>query len=213
DAETGAVLSTFPTVRPVVADVALVDTDYDGLVDRGYAADLGGNVYRIDFESGTTSGTGVWAMNLFANLGPRKIFYAPDVVVTKNYAVVLVGTGDREKPLDATTSERFFSLFDEQPAKGLLAGFTPIAIAELVSQSSFTTPSAVRGCYVALDPAGEKVVNSPVTAGGVTYFSTNKPTSSSGNSCTGNLGEAKVYGVPLMCKTPKSQVLLGGGLP
>lgn len=213
DAETGVLLANFPTTRPVVADVALVDTDYDGLVDRGYAADLGGNVYRIDFEAGTSSGTGVWAMKTFANLGARKIFYAPDVVVTKNYAVVLVGTGDREKPLDKTTDERFFSLFDDNPAKGLPAGFTPISISNVVPQSSFTTPSAVRGCYVALDPAGEKVVNSPVTAGGVTYFSTNRPSSSTGNSCTGNLGEAKVYGVPLMCKTPKSQVLLGGGLP
>jgi len=64
-----------------------------------------------------------------------------------------------------------------------------------------------------MDPAGEKVVNSAVTAGGVTYFSTNRPTPASNNSCTGNLGEAKVYGVPLMCREPKSQVLLGGGLP
>ena len=35
-------------------DVAVVDTDYDGYVDRAYAADTGGNVYRIDFEVAKT---------------------------------------------------------------------------------------------------------------------------------------------------------------
>src|SRR5258708_24719656 len=34
----------------IPADVALLDVDADGFVDRAYAADLGGNIWRVDFE-------------------------------------------------------------------------------------------------------------------------------------------------------------------
>jgi type IV pilus assembly protein PilY1 len=67
---------------------------------------------------------------------------------------------------------------------------------------------------------GEKVVNSPLTVAGITYFSTNKPKASSGT-CDVNLGEARAYGVSFYGGTPnKTQPdgtigtpLTGGGLP
>ncbi len=40
--------------------------------------------------------------------GTRKVFFAPDVVITRNYSAILFGTGDREKPLIGTTNDRFF---------------------------------------------------------------------------------------------------------
>jgi type IV pilus assembly protein PilY1 len=41
DAYTGALLKTFGVTRSVPADVALVDSDFDGFIDRAYAVDLG----------------------------------------------------------------------------------------------------------------------------------------------------------------------------
>ena len=32
-------------------------------------------------------------------IGTRKVFFAADVVLTRNYSAILFGTGDREKPL------------------------------------------------------------------------------------------------------------------
>lgn len=216
DAVTGELLKKFPTSRPVPGDVALIDSDYDGLIDRGYAADLGGRIYRLDLESGSSSGRADWTLTTFADLsasGATKFFFAPDVVLTRDYAVVMIGSGDREKPLDKTTTESFFTLIDTELGKGVSDAFVPISYGELVAQQGFAAADDARGCFIPMDPAGEKVVNAAVTAGGITYFSTNRPTPPSPNSCTGTLGEAKVYGVPLICQAGQSEILKGGGLP
>jgi type IV pilus assembly protein PilY1 len=62
---------------------------------------------------------------------------------------------------------------------------------------------------------GEKVVNGATSIGGMTYFGTNRPSGAlpSGQTCTGDLGVAKSYAMPLFCVTPTSSVLHGGGLP
>jgi type IV pilus assembly protein PilY1 len=216
DAVTGALLKKFSTSRAVPGDVALIDSDYDGLIDRGYVADLAGKIYRLDLESGSSSAKADWTLTTFADLsasGATKFFFAPDVVLTRDYAVVMIGSGDREKPLDKTTSESFFTLIDRELGKGVSDAFAPITYAELVAQENFASAEEPRGCFMAMDRAGEKVVNAAVTAGGVTYFSTNRPTPPSSNSCTGTLGEAKVYGVPLICQAGQSEILKGGGLP
>jgi type IV pilus assembly protein PilY1 len=216
DAVNGQLLKQFTTSRPVPGDVALVDSDYDGLVDRGYVADLGGQIYRLDLEKGPSSAKGDWSLTTFADLGASgagKFFFAPDVVLTRDYAVVLIGSGDREKPLDKTTSNHFFTLIDTEIGKGVSDSFRPITPADLVAQENFASTTTARGCFLSLDPRGEKVVNAAVTAGGITYFSTNRPTPPSGDSCTGTLGEAKVYGMPLVCKAAQSEVLKGGGMP
>jgi type IV pilus assembly protein PilY1 len=155
--------------RSIAADVAIVDADYDGRVDRAYAVDLGGRVYRIDFESADGHAPADWTIHPVADLGGgttsgRKFFYPPDVVVTKNFTALLVGSGDREKPLRADTQDHFFQLFDRRLVKGAPALATPITWADLTAASD--TPSVDgAGCYMAL-ATGEKVVNAAVTIGG-----------------------------------------------
>ncbi|HYF58723.1 MAG TPA: PilC/PilY family type IV pilus protein [Burkholderiaceae bacterium] len=218
DALTGAVLRQLgPTERSVAADVALVDLDYDGYVDRAYAADVGGNVYRVDFESSEgPQGPGGWTLSTLARLGdpafPRKFFFAPDVVPTRSYVGVLLGSGDREKPLKAVGLDRFYVLKDPNVAKGPPpAGWTPTAD-EALRASGAPEGATERGCYVTL-ASGEKVVTGAATIAGTTYFSTNRPTPSSPLSCRANLGEARAYELPLFCGRAASQVLTGGGLP
>src|SRR5207248_1280696 len=50
----GNLVASFTTDRAVAADVTLIDRDFDGMVDHAYAADTGGNVYRIDFVDPST---------------------------------------------------------------------------------------------------------------------------------------------------------------
>jgi type IV pilus assembly protein PilY1 len=214
DALTGAGLRTLPTTRSVPASVAVQDSDFDGLVDRAYAVDTGGNVYRIDFETAAgASGAASWTITRFASLsdGSRKFFYAPDVVQTKTFTAVLVGTGDREKPLALVSADRFYTLLDYATAKGAPSAAT-ITNADLSSNGGALATGGA-GCYVSLDPRGEKVVTGAVSTGGYTYFSTNRPTPSGPNSCSTNLGVAKTYRMPLFCGVPESQELAGGGLP
>jgi len=214
DAFTGTLLKQFNTTRSVPADVALIDSDFDGYVDRAYAVDVGGNIYRIDFEKSTGFAATDWGMFTLAALtgsGTRKFFYPPDVVVTKNYTAVLAGSGDREKPLATTSSDAFFTVFDMNTSKGTPATFTTVNASNLGAVGTVEDQTA--GCYIPMSTSGEKIVNAPVSMAGITYFSTNRPAAVSTNSCSANLGVAKVYSAPLFCRVATSQTLTGGGLP
>ena len=215
DSTDGSVLRIFPTTRSVAADISMVDADFDGYVDRAYAVDVGGNLYRLDFENGANRSKDDWGMYKLAALGTtatRKFFYPPDVVVTRSFTALLLATGDREKPLAKTSADRFFTVYDTRTVTG-----TPATAPTVIKDTDLglvgSGDAMDKGCYIALDTAGEKAVNAPVTAAGITYFSTNKPIDESTNSCKSNLGEARVYSAPLFCKAATSQKLAGGGLP
>ena len=216
DAFNGNTLKTFSTSRSVPADVSLIDSDFDGYIDRAYAVDLGGMVYRIDFESGNSNGSSAWTMYAVANLGGgtttgRKFFFGPDVIVTRAFTALMFGSGDREKPLLSATQDHFFEIFDGNLGKGAPGAPTATLFADLVAASSNSNTSPP-GCYVALD-AGEKVVNAATSIGGVSYFGTNKPSALVAGSCSANLGIAKSYSMPLFCVAPTGSALAGGGLP
>jgi type IV pilus assembly protein PilY1 len=55
DADSGAIIRSFTTVRSVAADISMVDIDNDAMPDYAYAADTGGNIYRVDFMSSSRS--------------------------------------------------------------------------------------------------------------------------------------------------------------
>lgn len=214
NALTGDKIAQFNTDRSVPADVTLVDSDSDGYIDRAYAVDLGGNIYRIDFETSTSTAVSQWGIYKLAALkgsGTRKFFYAPDVVMYKSFTVVQAGSGDREKPLDKISSDAFFTVLDKNLTKGTLSGFTPVVPSNLGLVG--TTDSKANGCFINMSTAGEKIVNAPLTFLGVTYFGTNRPTPPTAGTCSANLGEAKSYAVPLLCQTPTVNKFTGGGLP
>lgn len=218
DAITGAAIKTFNTTRSVPADVTLVDSDFDGYIDRGYAVDLAGKVYRLDFETaaGSTDPDN-WSIYSVADLSGgtgtgRKFFYAPDAVVTRSFTALMVGSGDREKPLLETNQDHFFQIFDNNIQKGAPDAYVPTTWSDLLptgTQSSI----AGRGCYVPLR-RGEKVVNAATSIAGATYFGTNQPTGSlESHTCRADLGVARSYAMPLFCTTPTDTPLDGGGLP
>ena len=213
DAITGTLVKQFNTDRSVPADVSLVDSDFDGLVDRAYAVDLSGSVYRIDFETASSTAVSDWGIFKLAALkgaGTRKFFYAPDVVLSKTFAAVLVGSGDREKPLANLSSDAFFTVYDNKVTKGTTSTFSAITPSSLGRAGS--TDDLTAWCYIPMSTAGEKVINAPITVGGLTYFSTNKPKAPDAGTCSANLGDARVYSAPLFCKTATSSLLTGGGL-
>jgi type IV pilus assembly protein PilY1 len=218
DAITGSLLHTFSTTRSVAADVALMDHDRDGFVDRAYAADLGGNIYRLNFEDSTgASAVSGWSSYRVADLGDgaadaRKFFNKPDIVKTKNFTAIMLGSGDREKPLLSATQDHFFQVFDRRNAKGSPAeALTPIVFSGL-NEISGTPSYSGAGCYMTL-AQGEKVVNAATSLAGQTYFGTNRPAAPSANSCSANLGEARTYAMTQFCGAAVSSEIVGGGLP
>jgi type IV pilus assembly protein PilY1 len=218
DAFTGDLVKEFTGIgRSVAADVSLVDSDYDGYVDRVYAVDLGGQVWRMDFENKGEITPDKWSIYKLADLSGgtstgRKFFFPPSVVTTNSFTALMFGSGDREKPLLSATQDHFFSIFDRALAKGKPDDVTLITFDGLAAVTA--TPSTTgMGCYLPLQQ-GEKVVNAATTIGGKSHFGTNQPkVPDSTNSCTGDLGTARGYTMPLFCAQPTSTVYPGGGLP
>ena len=222
----------------IPADITLVDRDFDGLIDRLYAADTGGNLWRVDLQPDGTGAISTWKAYQFAALGgagasKRKFFFPPDVVLSKNFDAVVSVTGDREHPLASTTGanavvNRFYMIKDTQVGpdgstwKTVLddtAANTSAAPDMLFNATSTVYAGSLSGFYIALTGAGEKGVNSPTTFGGQVYFGTNRPagtndtvSSSPGLTCPANLGVATGYTVNFLTGTKTAKAFNGGGL-
>lgn len=212
----------------IPADITLMDRDSDGYIDRLYAADTGGNVWRVDLEP-TTAHTAPAYWNVFklAALGcwggpcsipsattQRKFFYPPEVITTSAYDAVIAGTGDREHPLYVDTAtqryNRVVMLKDTYTGKDA-TGMTAITL-PLFDATSTAYDGSGSGYMITL-AAGEKVVNAPLVTAGYVYFGTNQPTAPSANSCTSSLGLAQGYRLRPFTGQYSTVTFAGGGLP
>ncbi len=113
---------TVPTMtHSIPSDMAFLDRNSDGKIDRMYAGDMGGNVWRVDFVTTSGNTPDKWQVTKLAALGcatgicsagttPRKFFFPPTVVsigatnASGSYEAVLLGSGDREHPLINTSN-------------------------------------------------------------------------------------------------------------
>lgn len=125
---TGKLVYSFPS------DVTVLDTDFDGYVDRLYAGDTGGQMWRFcNYQSSGdlrplatplinnwqgkrmfTAGVNLSTNQDIANGGGKKIFYRPSVTYESNNVIALYfGTGDREHPLNTAVVDRFYAVYDK----------------------------------------------------------------------------------------------------
>jgi type IV pilus assembly protein PilY1 len=212
DAITGSLVRKFDGIdRSVPGGVALYDSDGDGLADRLYAGDLGGNIYRIDLGGGNPSAWGpVKKIAALGDAAGAKIFYAPEVTQAGNYVAIQFGTGDREKPLQSSgTNNRFFTVYDKGQNSAIgLSDLTSMTVAGLS-----TVPADSYGCYLNLPNTGEKVVSGVTYGSGYSFFGTNGPAASNATSCTGSMGIARSYAVSAFCGPTLINLLVGGGFP
>lgn len=241
DANTGALVATFNTDRSVAADVTLVDRDFDGLVDHAYAADTGGNLYRIDFVSPTTlaplAAPSNWTITKIAYTtgGGRKFLFGAGALATAKKVFLGLGAGDREHPLQlnypySTPVQNFFYMFIDTFNTTAAVNLDGTSLTEFnsvlqVSNCSTTLSNDALGWRLKLDAGrGEQTVTSATIFGGLVFFSTNRPIPPTPGTCNANLGEARGYAVNLLnasgavgtqalCGGALSGVFVGGGLP
>ena len=204
----------------IPSDITLMDRDSDGYTDRLYAADMGGNVWRVDLQrsGNTTNNTAdFWRVNQVASLGGssaplRKFFFPPEVISTNDFDLVIAGSGDREHPLSSTSiRDRIFVLKDVTGNDG--SSLTTITNNELFDATTtlYSAATSTNQGYFKDFLAGEKAVNAPLTVAGYTYYGTNQPTAA--NSCNANLGIAKGYRLDAFTGAVNFVVYGGGGLP
>lgn len=239
NADTGALLKTLDTDRSVIADLTVVP-DSAGLAKYAYAADMGGNLYRITIGLAAPAS---WTITKIASLGcdtvgtctpNRKFMFAPDVVEDNGTYFLLVGSGDREKPLAsythaASVANHFFMVKDKPTEAAWLSSENGTCSADVICLNSLlpittsANPTLVqvdekKGWYLGL-ASTEQVVTSAITVFGVTTFSTHQPAVPTPGSCGPNLGTTQVYNISYTNAASANgtglryQGVVGGGLP
>ncbi len=234
DADTGTLLNTLTTDRGVVADVAILNDSASGLAQYAYVADLGGNLYRISMSSGAPAG---WSVTKIASLGcstlatcaaNRKFMYIPDILSQSGTNYLLLGSGDREKPLSTYTSAygttNYFFTLQDKPAdatwlsseigncgSSLLCMNSLLGVALGVNPNA-TALAAKKGWYLQLD-AHEQVVTSSITIYGSAKFSTHKPYVPVVGACTTDLGTTQAYSIGYQGSGSTRTTLPAVGLP
>jgi type IV pilus assembly protein PilY1 len=206
----------------IPSDITAISVKGDGLIERLYVGDVGGQMWRFDI--GNMNNTGSWTgYRVFKGIG--KIFYPPDVTFETNkgngtYDMLFFGTGDREKPNDTTVTtanpNRLYAIKDydndtNPPIPLPLTESNLVDVTSDVLQSSTSTSSAKTnvlqnlqssmGWYIQLNQSagenpnpGEKCDASTVVLGGAVYYTTFTPTPVNTQSvCTIGTGQGNVY--------------------
>lgn len=154
----------------VPGGVSVVDTDFDGIADFLYFADLGGQLFRVDLNQDG----GNHDVHRIAELGGsgadhRRFYEAPAVAYVKagaeNHLYVTAASGYRAHPLDEDTNEGLFVVIDKD---ALGTGTSPIAritnMANVVLNEE-VDPDTQRGWYYLFEAdgqrSGEKALASP----------------------------------------------------
>lgn len=105
-------------------EITPLDSDFDGYIDRLYAGDTGGQLWRFDLSSKASpskwKGTKIFSANPAHEQNSeespatngRKVFYRPSVVMEAGYAGVYFGSGDRAHPQNLAVVDRLYAVYD-----------------------------------------------------------------------------------------------------
>jgi len=174
-----------------IVDVSGFDSNGNGITNRVYAGDLGGNMFAFDDDDGD----GTWSQRKFfsapveASTARRKIFYSPDAVEETYGEMIFFGTGDRADPEGSSVVNRVYAIKNNWED---LSTFTTLSesdlydatldliiLGSLTEQANAHTQLADKdGWFIKLDQnTGEKVTSPVVVFNGVAYFTTYTPES------------------------------------
>jgi outer membrane protein assembly factor BamB len=239
DAETGTLLYKFTSDEldaPVVADLAPIDTGFDGVVDYLYAVDAKGGVYRVAFgtpaEGFDLDPAVDWSMVKIAHMANngaegwdyrRRFMNAPVVfpIPKTGYVGIAVGSGDRERPLKtnypyAESVENRFYYYRDDPAE---IPDEPYDLDTLLNANTYADGpigTASRGWFYSLNGSeGEQVVNPGAVGRGRVFFNSYRPGGQSTGLCSPPIGVATAYSIPIFdpAETPAPQTIDLPGMP
>ena len=150
----------FKGKHSIAANVSTLDSDYDGYIDRIYAADTGGDIWRIDMPGSSTSNfTHFKLAELGSSLASqdRRFFYQPlvartlyskvsettingETVITRldtPYDAIVIGSGNRSKPTGINEDDQLFMIRDENTVtKSFTTSPTAIKPTDLMQMNS-----------------------------------------------------------------------------
>lgn len=223
------VLSDMDNAIP--AGIRPLDLDLDGVVDRMYAVDLVGRLWRFDIHNETqfdiTGGAiaelGATVNNNATNF--RRFFYAPDVALGRDqghaFLTVTLASGHRAKPLESTIQDYLMGVRDYR-AFEVLGDNTDdydwnIKISDLTTMSATSTtavPAGSDGWKYPISAPGEKSLARSRIFQNLAYFTTYKPGSApASNPCAPAVGSGALYTIDLGTGQVERTQLQKPGIP
>ena len=116
---TGADVNIADMTNAIPSDLATVDLNGNGIVERLYASDVGGRIIRVDIsESDATNpiAGGVVADINSGSSEHRKLFTTPQIGYFSKGGIqflgILIGTGDIANPINDSVTDRFYMIKD-----------------------------------------------------------------------------------------------------
>lgn len=107
----------------IPSDVAVLDVDLDGIADQLYVGDMGGQVWRFDFNNSRVSNDSVSRRITYGRVAilagdlpgeTRRFYYPPSVSLInadgRQQLAISIGSGWRAHPLDQAVQDRFYSI-------------------------------------------------------------------------------------------------------
>jgi type IV pilus assembly protein PilY1 len=203
--------------RAIPNAVRVIDMNGDGLADRMYASDLGGQLWRFDISNGQDPSSLV-SGGVIAQLGAeglatptaadtRRFYNAPDVsLITdktqqRRYVSVSIGSGYRAHPFDLSATDRFYSVRDGDVFNQLTQAQYdnyPIAtdadLVEVSGQTQTVVTASDRGWKFTL-PANEKILADSLTFNDEIFFVAFTPDSNAAATCAAGKGTNFLYRV------------------
>lgn len=121
----------------IPADLTIIDSDQNGMADRAYFGDLGGQVWRVDFDDITQSGeTTITKLADISNRDHQPFFYSPSISLNTDngirFIAVSIGSGDRTQPLLEDSDNALYMFRDTDYEVGAPdASFTTITASNI----------------------------------------------------------------------------------
>lgn len=204
--------ANFTDMSNSILDLAGIDNDSDGLTNRIYAPDLGGQVFAFqdDDKDGSWTGVRLFSASQLDNVR-RKIFYAPDIVkidpmVDSGQEMIFFGTGDRADPEETGVVNRFYGVknnwsssfenLNENDLRDVTADLIQMGTAQQKEDEETYIQNA-KGWFFQLEETGEKAISAPIVYAGVVYFTTFVPDSGPvvSDPCETERGTSYLYAV------------------
>ncbi len=210
--------------RAIPTRVKVIDINGDGLADRMYAADMGGQLWRFDITNGNTANTLV-AGGVIARLGAeglgtptaadtRRFYNSPDVAMfndtrqNRRYVSISIGSGYRAHPLNLDAADRFYSIRDPNVFNALdqdtYNNFTPFTEADLIDvsgQLDVTITEDDAGWMLTL-PSNQMVLADSVTFNNEVFFVSFSPDSAGAAACRAGQGTNYLWRVSILNGDP-----------
>jgi type IV pilus assembly protein PilY1 len=215
-ANSGADLEIDDMTRAIPTQVRVIDMSGDGLADRMYAADIGGQIWRFDITNGSDP-LNLVEGGVIARLGaegtgdapdnPRRFYNSPDVAIFndpvqgRRFISISIGSGYRAHPLNTAAPDTFFSVRDpdvfNQLSETAYANYDAATVDDLEMVTP-GTPATVgpedRGWKFQL-PDGQAVLADSVTFADSVFIVAFAPDENTINACQPSTGLNFLYQV------------------